>query len=383
MKVATIVFVYNRSNHTKKVLNGLKYNYKLPEKLFIFQDGLKDKDNKEEWIKVNRLIHEIDWCNNEVIVSDYNKGLSDSILSGINYAFKRYDAVIVLEDDCVPTANFISFMNQCFEKYKDNKKIYSIGGYSWPIMLQKKEYDIYGCGRISSWGWGTWKNRWIIYEKDYEIIRKMKQDKELSRNLAIWGNDLEDTLVGNVRGICDSWAVFWALNVILKQGICISPYQSFIKNIGMDGSGVHCGISDQFEVECIDSKKDRFYLPDALSLLDETITAFASLYGSYTAISKYNSDTKKALVYGVGNFYLANEKKINQEYFVEKFIDIHKKGYFEGREIIKPDEIKNCQFEKLIIMIYDKKESMNIFEQMVNVYNVPKDKIEIGALKYK
>ena len=383
MKVATIVFVYNRSNHTKKVLNGLKYNYKLPEKLFIFQDGLKDKDNKEEWIKVNRLIHEIDWCNNEVIVSDYNKGLSDSILSGINYSFKRYDAVIVLEDDCVPTANFISFMNQCFEKYKDNKKIYSIGGYSWPIMLQKKEYDIYGCGRISSWGWGTWKNRWIIYEKDYEIIRKMKQDKELSRNLAIWGNDLEDTLVGNVRGICDSWAVFWALNVILKQGICISPYQSFIKNIGMDGSGVHCGISDQFEVECIDSKKDRFYLPDALSLLDETITAFASLYGSYTAISKYNSDTKKALVYGVGNFYLANEKKINQEYFVEKFIDIHKKGYFEGREIIKPDEIKNCQFEKLIIMIYDKKESMNIFEQMVNVYNVPKDKIEIGALKYK
>lgn len=383
MKVATIVFVYNRSNHTKKVLNGLKYNYKLPEKLFIFQDGLKDKDNKEEWIKVNRLIHEIDWCNNEVIVSDYNKGLSDSILSGINYVFKRYDAVIVLEDDCVPTANFISFMNQCFEKYKDNKKIYSIGGYSWPIMLQKKEYDIYGCGRISSWGWGTWKNRWIIYEKDYEIIRKMKQDKELSRNLAIWGNDLEDTLVGNVRGICDSWAVFWALNVILKQGICISPYQSFIKNIGMDGSGVHCGISDQFEVECIDSKKDRFYLPDALSLLDETITAFASLYGSYTAISKYNSDTKKALVYGVGNFYLANEKKINQEYFVEKFIDIHKKGYFEGREIIKPDEIKNCQFEKLIIMIYDKKESMNIFEQMVNVYNVPKDKIEIGALKYK
>ena len=83
MKVATIVFVYNRSNHTKKVLNGLKYNYKLPEKLFIFQDGLKDKDNKEEWIKVNRLIHEIDWCNNEVIVSDYNKGLSDSIQGNI------------------------------------------------------------------------------------------------------------------------------------------------------------------------------------------------------------------------------------------------------------------------------------------------------------
>lgn len=383
MKIATIIFVYNRSNHTKAVLEGLKHNYILPEMLFIFQDGLKDKDSEQEWKEVNRLIHKIDWCNTEIIVSNDNKGLSTSIVTGINYVFKRYDAVIVLEDDCVPTANFIAFMNQCFEKYKNNKKIYSIGGYSWPILLERKKYDIYGCGRISSWGWGTWKDRWIIYEKDYEIIKKMKQDEELSRNLAIWGNDLEDTLVGNVKGICDSWAVFWALNVILKRGICINPYQSFIRNIGMDGSGVHCGISNQFDVECIDSKKDNFYLPDELSLLNETMMSFASLYGSYTAISKCTDNTKRALVYGVGNFYLANEKYINQEYFIEKFIDIYKKGYFEGKEIIKPDEIKNCQFDKLIVMIYDQKISMDIFEQMVNLYNVPEDKIEIGALKYK
>lgn len=383
MKIATILFTYSRSIHTKQVIDSLQQNTILPEKLYIFQDGLKKDTDSNEWIKVNQYIHKIDWCDTEIIVSDNNKGLSASIISGINYVFKKYDAVIVLEDDCIPTANFIAFMNQCFEKYNNNKKIYSIGGYSWPIMLQKKEYDIYGCGRISSWGWGTWKDRWEIYEKDYEIIKKMKQDKELSRNLAIWGNDLEDTLAGNVRGICDSWAVFWALNVILKQGICISPYQSFIKNIGMDGSGVHCGISNQFDVESIDSKKDNFYLPDELSFLNETMMAFASLYGSHTAINKYTDDTKRALVYGVGNFYLANEKYINQEYFIEKFIDIHKKGYFEGKEIIKPDEIKNCQFDKLIIMIYDKKNSMDIFEQMVNLYNVPEDKIEIGALKYK
>lgn len=383
MKIATVVFTYNRSKHTKQVLDGLKQNTILPEKLFIFQDGLKRQEHKKEWIKVNELIHKINWCDTKIIVSAFNKGLSASIISGINEVFKSYDAAIILEDDCVPAANFICFMNQCFEKYKDNKKVYSISGYSWPIELAKKQYDIYGCGRISSWGWGTWKDRWMIYEKDYEIIKKMKQSKELSQNLARWGNDLEDTLVGNVRGICDSWAVFWALNVILKQGICINPYQSLIKNIGMDGTGVHCGISDEFEVEYTNEKKDKFYLPDELYFYSETLTAFASLYGSYTALSEDTDNKKRALVYGVGNFYLVNEKFINQEYYIEKFVDIHKKGYFEGKEIIRPDEIYNVQFEKLIIMLRDKNISMDIYNRIINEYHIPEDKVELGLLKYK
>ncbi len=383
MKIATVVFTYNRSKHTKQVLDGLKQNTILPEKLFIFQDGLKRQEHKKEWIKVNELIHKINWCDTKIIVSAFNKGLSASIISGINEVFKSYDAAIILEDDCVPAANFICFMNQCFEKYKDNKKVYSISGYSWPIELAKKQYDIYGCGRISSWGWGTWKDRWMIYEKDYEIIKKMKQSKELSQNLARWGNDLEDTLVGNVRGICDSWAVFWALNVILKQGICINPYQSLIKNIGMDGTGVHCGISDEFEVEYTNEKKDKFYLPDELYFYSETLTAFASLHGSYTALSEDTDNKKRALVYGVGNFYLVNEKFINQEYYIEKFVDIHKKGYFEGKEIIRPDEIYNVQFEKLIIMLRDKNISMDIYNRIINEYHIPEDKVELGLLKYK
>ena len=33
-------------------------------------------------------------------------------------------------------------------------------------------------------------------------------------------------------------------------------------------------------------------------------------------------------------------------------------------------------------MIQDKKDSMDIFEQMIKLYNIPEYKIEIGALKY-
>lgn len=383
MNIVVALFTYNRSYHTKMVLSSLKRNTILPSKLYLFQDGLRQEDDICEWEKVNADIKKIDWCDSEVIVSSYNKGLAKSVVSGINYLFEAHavDAVIALEDDCVPTANFISYMYQCFEKYRYDNNVYCISGYSYPIVLKKEQYDVYACGRISSWGWGTWKDKWKAFKKDYEIIKRMKQDAVSSRNLAIWGQDLEETLVGNVRGICDSWAVFWALNVIEKRGVCIIPYESFIRNIGMDGSGVHCGITEQFDVECIDENKEEFSLPDEAGIIYETEQAFAPFLGSYTATNR-NRDKTRILVYGVGNYYLRYEERINREYYIEKFVDMNKKGFFEGKKIIKPKEISRCSFEKILIMIQSESEACNILNELVKKYYVLEEKIELGCKKY-
>ncbi len=365
MKVATLLFTYKRSYHTERVVDSLKNNTILPSKLFVFQDGLKDKEDVFEWNKVNSFIKKIDWCDKEIIVSKTNQGLANSILSGINYVFREYDAVIVLEDDCVPAANFINFMYQCFEKYKNTHQIYSVSGYAYPIEIKKDNYDIYGCGRISSWGWGTWKDRWIVYKKDYEFIKKMKQEKMASKNLAIWGKDLEEMLVGNVRGICDSWAVFWALTVISKGGICINPYESLIENIGLDGSGVHCRATDKFDVKIDTRRKKEFNLPEQIGFLNETMEAFAPLYGSYTAISYDNESKERILIYGMGRFFMRNEKEINERYNIEAIVDQMKQGWFAGKKIIKPEDIKKYIFNKILIMIYDIQECIKIVNWLI------------------
>lgn len=270
MDIATLLFTYNRSWHTEQVLNSLKYNTVLPQKLFVFQDGLRQDEDACEWNKVNSLIYGIDWCETEIIVSEYNKGLADSIISGINYVFKEYDAIIVLEDDCVPAVDFLNFMYQCLEKYQNMTKIYSVSGYAWPIELPEADEDIYFCGRISSWGWGTWKNRWDMYERDYTILKQIYQNQDRTEELMIWGADLEKTLICNIKGQCNSWAVFWALIVIYNGGVCINPYQSFIHNIGHDGSGVHCGKSSKFIVPIDERKNVSFNLPDTIHVFDTT-----------------------------------------------------------------------------------------------------------------
>lgn len=385
MKIATLLFTYNRSNHTKYVIEALERNTVLPQKLFLFQDGLKWEEDASEWKKVNDLIHNVDWCDKEIIVSVYNKGLAESIVSGIDHALEEYDAVIVLEDDCVPASNFMRFMEQCFEKYENERKVYSISGYSWPIPLEKEKYDAYGCGRISSWGWGTWKNRWSVFEKDYELVKKMKQEAEASRNLAAWGRDLEEILVGNIKGICDSWAVFWALNVIARQGICINPYRSLIKNIGFDGSGEHCGETDDFPVELDTELKEQFDLPDEIDFSSIVKTRFAGLYGygSYTAVNEYAAEKEKAIVYGLGNFFSRNEKNINENYYIDAFIDNGKKGYYAGKRIVKAkDAGKIVGNDAILIMIQDINECMKAVRELVCQYGIDAGRIKLGCQYY-
>lgn len=377
MQIATLLFVYNRSYHTEQVLTSLKQNSVLPEKLFIFQDGQRFGCDSKEWNKVNALINAINWCDKEIHVSAVNKGLATSIISGINYVFEKYDAVIVLEDDCVPAVNFISFMKQCFEKYEKDENVYSISGYAYPVNLKKGKYDVYGCGRISSWGWGTWKNRWDTYEKDFESIKRMKKEEKASKNLATWGRDLEEMLVGNVRGNCDSWAVFWALGAILRNGVCINPYVSLIKNIGLDGTGEHCNVTDKFDVALADTDKEIYDLPNTVPLLQETIEKLVPLFGLYTAVMEDDPLKEDILVYGAGNFFVENEKSIIDKYNIKAFVDREKRGWFAGKRIIRPSEIKNNQYSRILIMVKDTYECEKIVEYLISL-KIDREKILIG-----
>ena len=118
MNVATILFTYNRSKHTRQVLDALSRNTVLPDKLYIFQDGPKRTTNQKEWKAVSDVINAVSWCDTEIVISNYNKGLANSIKSGVSQVLQLYDAVIVLEDDCVPHPQFMEYMVKALEKYE-------------------------------------------------------------------------------------------------------------------------------------------------------------------------------------------------------------------------------------------------------------------------
>lgn len=244
MKIATVLFVYNRYKQAYETLQAIGNSKIKPTKLFIFQDGLKENTDDSEWKLVNKLIQTIDFCPTEVHFEESNRGLAYSVKNGITNVMENYDAAIIFEDDCVPHPLFIEYATNALIKYEKQKQVWSINGYANNVNVEPNGYDTYFIGRTSSWGWATWKDRWNYYIEDYTLLRKIKNDKKLFAEYKIWGEDLENYVLGNIQGRCDSWAVFWSLQVIYRGGYCLTPYKSLIRNIGLDGSGTHSGDID-------------------------------------------------------------------------------------------------------------------------------------------
>lgn len=250
MKTGISLFIYNRPEHIYEVLKGLQRNN--ISKLYVFSDGVKNEKDKEPVEKVRNLIDSIEWCDIEIIKNKENKGLANSIIDGINYVLEKHERNIVLEDDCIPSDDFIAFMEKCFDKYENNEKVMNVTGYSLPITVPDNySYDIYFSYRSSSWGWGTWRRAWKYFNRNKSILKEIEKSSNLRKKINRAGEDLIPMLKNQIEGKLDSWAVFWSINIIKNDGICINPVKSKIQNIGHDGTGTHCVTNDRYKTKIV------------------------------------------------------------------------------------------------------------------------------------
>ena len=95
----------------------------------------------------------------KIINRKKNYGTKKNIIKALNESFKKFDKIIVIEDDLILSKGFLNFMNFCLDHYEDEKKVWHINGWSYPFMKNSKN-DINFLGSMNCWGWGTWKNRW-------------------------------------------------------------------------------------------------------------------------------------------------------------------------------------------------------------------------------
>lgn len=282
MKIATVLFTYNRPEHTRQVLEALRENTVLPEILYIFHDGIRENTDRVAWNEVENIIRGITWCKCIISMSEYNKGLADSVLDGVSEVLKDNDAVIVLEDDCVPQASFIKFMSECLKKYRNEKRIFAASGFSPNLNVDANGTDIYFTRRVESFGWGTWADRWNGFSIDYRILGRIKKNPDLNNELKIWGSDLENYLLGNIYGRCNSWATLWGLHIIENKGYCVCPFKSLIENIGFDLTGEHCRRGNDNVTQLNTEKVERFILSDEISISDSCVKEYEYYTKGYT-----------------------------------------------------------------------------------------------------
>ena len=70
-----------------------------------------------------------------------NIGTASNIIQGVSKILKAKKKVIVLEDDLIVSKNFLKYMNDNLEKYKNYKKVWHISGWNWNFNFPEYKYD--------------------------------------------------------------------------------------------------------------------------------------------------------------------------------------------------------------------------------------------------
>lgn len=245
-----VLFVYNRADHFSKTYAALaKCAESKESELFIFSDGAKNEKAENGVEEVRAFARSVknsdDFKRTEIFESPVNKGLAASVINGVSDIIEKYGKVIVVEDDCVVSPYFLSFMNNALDYYESNKKIGSIAGYT-PVIEFPDDYknDVFAAHRSCSWTWATWKDRWQGVDWDLKEIFDFYKSPKLIKKLNSNGSDRFMRLYRQTKGNGSSWSVRFGAHLVKNNLLTVYPRYSYNSNIGCDESGVHSQTED-------------------------------------------------------------------------------------------------------------------------------------------
>jgi hypothetical protein len=243
------LFVYNRPQHTSRTLEYLQQNELAAEsKLYIFSDGAKTAQDEQKVAEVRAIIRKTSgFLSVEIIERETNAGLANSIIAGVTRLVNEFGQVIVFEDDMITSPHTIPYFNNALNHYREVEKVMHIGSYMFPIQTANLP-ETFFFRAATSWGWATWDRAWKHFEPDIDtLINQFDEEKKaafaIDNTMNYWKQIQEFK-----SGKNNSWAIRWYASIFLKQGLTLNPSQSLVRNIGHDGTGVHSGMNDIYEV---------------------------------------------------------------------------------------------------------------------------------------
>ena len=288
MIAPVILFVYNRLSESIRMIEALQQNILAKESVvYIYSDGAKNLLVEEKVRQVREFVKTIDGFKEIIIIeSPINKGLANSIIEGVSSVLRKHGKAIVLEDDLITSPNFLSFMNQSLDYYEQDKRIISVTGYTHAVDIpQGYDKDVFFTKRMSSYGWGTWLDRWedIDWEmKDYPSFKY-----NLIKNLQFMkgGEDLPRMLGAYMKGKINSWAVRFCYHQYKTGTYTVYPTQSKIDNIGFGEEGTNTKRRKAYDVIHFEPSDSQSFVFDKEPKLNKTINkSFLKKYSNVSRI---------------------------------------------------------------------------------------------------
>jgi hypothetical protein len=241
LETPVLFLVFKRLDTTKQVFEQIRKAK--PPRLYIAADGPRAhvKGEKEKVKAVREyVLSNIDWkCEVKTLFRDKNLGCGKAVSEAITWFFENEDQGIILEDDTVPSLSFFWFCEELLDTYKDDKRIWHIGGCNFQDGRKRGDGDYYFSVYNHIWGWASWSDRWKYYDFKLEkietdmFIRKIfSSKKEIKYWCRIfWKMKSENPI--------DTWDYQWTFTMWFYDGVAILPNVNMVSNIGFGIEGTH------------------------------------------------------------------------------------------------------------------------------------------------
>lgn len=256
-----IIPTLNRFDHLKQCLESLNKNHNADKtEVFVSVDYPPSEKYKEGYYQICEYLDNNYFSFKELNVYKQTENLGVMAGGGkkvSNELFltqivsQKYDRWIVSEDDNVFAPDFLDFMNEALEKFKEDKTVFSVCGYRFFYNIRFKGNNFFRQNTdFNGWGCAFWKEK-------YEDIPRIEVDylrKILYNPFKVWKIWKVSYLqVAHLSSFSrkanfkkgDNFLTLYMIDHGMTQ---IMPAKNLVKNIGWDESGLHC---NGFEEEVI------------------------------------------------------------------------------------------------------------------------------------
>jgi hypothetical protein len=255
------VFCYKRAGKLKASVEALLRNPEAASMdIIFFCDGHKGEHDRQGVEETRAYINSLTGFRNIYKhFRERNLSTGPNFKAGLTHLFTNYDQFIVVEDDLVVSPNYISYMLQALEYYRNNPSVFCVTGYCFPLKKKSYPFDTTMHNRFCSYGWASWSDRVskVIWDAN-ELYRLTQHSPGFKRRLNSEGWDLYRMLLKQLNGKISTWDIQMQVHVSENAMKVAYPVVSKATNIGFDNESTNTFGIDYLKTPLDDGSKRQF-----------------------------------------------------------------------------------------------------------------------------
>lgn len=239
--VAVLILFFNRPDRLKQVFDAVRRAR--PSRLFLYQDGPRSEADMPALEACRKVVAEVDWqCDVRRNYCTENHGCDPSEYYAQRWAFSMAEQCVVLEDDDIPSDDFIPFCKAMLDRYADDERIGMIAGFNHEEHTTDIGDDSYFfTTNCSIWGWASWRRAFERWEPDYAFLRRPESVARLEaiiRERRLRKDFLATCRAHAATGI-EYYETLIQAALLLNGQMSIVPRHNMISNIGVTDESTH------------------------------------------------------------------------------------------------------------------------------------------------